>query len=83
MRYLIACFLIILACGGPKKEKIMETTTGDSEKGTYMNISVQDYGDIIIKMHKNEAPNNVANIVKLTEQGFYNGLTFHSYTFIR
>ncbi|MEE8597312.1 MAG: peptidylprolyl isomerase [bacterium] len=76
MKYLIACFLIILACGGPKKENIMETT-GDSEKGTYMNISVKDYGDIVIKMHENEAPNNVANIVKLTEKGFYNGLTFH------
>lgn len=76
MKYLIACFLIILACGGPKKEKIMETAE-ELDKGVYLNISVKDYGDIIIKMHKNEAPNNVANIVKLTEQGFYNELTFH------
>ncbi|GAG15874.1 unnamed protein product, partial [marine sediment metagenome] len=28
-------------------------------------------------LHENEAPNNVANIIKLTEKGFYNGLTFH------
>ena len=76
MKYFSAIALAICVCGGPKPEKI-ETSGKAMEEGIYMYISVKDFGDIVIKMHNNEAPNNVANIVKLTKQGFYNGLTFH------
>ena len=34
-------------------------------------------GDIVIQLLGEEAPNTVENFVKLAEQGFYNGLTFH------
>jgi len=34
-------------------------------------------GDIVIRLFGEEAPNTVQNFVKLTEQGFYDGLTFH------
>ena len=34
-------------------------------------------GTIIIGLFDNETPNTVANFVKLSEQGFYNGLKFH------
>ncbi len=33
--------------------------------------------DIEIELFENEAPNTVANFVKLAESGFYDGLTFH------
>ncbi len=76
MKYLFALLLVLLACGGPKKESI-EKPIEREEKGVYMHISVKDLGDIVIKLHKDDAPKNVANIVKLTNKGFYNGLTFH------
>ncbi len=34
-------------------------------------------GVMKVKFYENDAPNTVANFIKLSEQGFYNGLTFH------
>lgn len=34
-------------------------------------------GKIVIEFYETDAPNTVANFIKLTEQGFYNGLVFH------
>ena len=34
-------------------------------------------GDILIKLYADEAPQTVANFVKLVESGHYNGLHFH------
>ncbi|MGB3340713.1 MAG: peptidylprolyl isomerase [bacterium] len=71
--YILLALVAFLMCAGPKDAP----TAVQQEKGTYMHIQVKKYGEIIIKMHKDEAPNNVANIVKLTNKGFYDGLTFH------
>src|ERR671920_493763 len=34
-------------------------------------------GDIVFEMFDDDAPETVGNFRKLTEQGFYDGLTFH------
>ncbi len=34
-------------------------------------------GDMHVDFYDNDAPNTVANFVKLAKSGFYNGLTFH------
>lgn len=34
-------------------------------------------GDMKVEFYHNDAPNTVANFIKLSESGFYNGLTFH------
>ncbi len=34
-------------------------------------------GNIVLELFENEAPKTVDNFVKLINQGFYNGLTFH------
>ncbi|HBP51274.1 TPA: peptidyl-prolyl cis-trans isomerase [Candidatus Shapirobacteria bacterium] len=34
-------------------------------------------GQIVIKLYSEETPNTVANFLKKTNSGFYNGLTFH------
>ena len=34
-------------------------------------------GKIVIEFYQADAPETVANFIKLTEQGFYNGVTFH------
>ncbi len=38
---------------------------------------VTNKGTIRFRMYPEEAPNTVANFVKLAKKGFYNGLTFH------
>lgn len=34
-------------------------------------------GDMKVEFYHNDAPNTVANFIKLSESGFYNGLNFH------
>jgi peptidyl-prolyl cis-trans isomerase A (cyclophilin A) len=34
-------------------------------------------GEIAIELYEDKAPNTVGNFVKLTEDGYYNGLIFH------
>lgn len=34
-------------------------------------------GTMKVKFYEKDAPNTVANFVKLSKEGFYNGLTFH------
>ena len=34
-------------------------------------------GTIVIELYRDEAPKTVENFIKLTKQGFYNGVTFH------
>ena len=40
-------------------------------------IMTVDSGDIVIKLRPDLAPKHVAQITKLAEDGFYDGLTFH------
>jgi cyclophilin family peptidyl-prolyl cis-trans isomerase len=34
-------------------------------------------GKIVVELYEKDAPGTVANFVKLTKQGYYNGLSFH------
>lgn len=36
-----------------------------------------DKGTMILELYEDDAPNTVANFIKLSESGFYNGLKFH------
>lgn len=40
-------------------------------------ITVKDYGVITLELDGDTAPITVANFMKLAEEGFYDGLTFH------
>ena len=40
-------------------------------------IEVEDYGDIEVELDADTAPITVTNFIKLVNEGFYNGLTFH------
>ncbi len=48
-----------------------------TEAGTYADIIIENYGVITVKLDAQTAPITVANFVKLANEGFYNGLTFH------
>jgi peptidyl-prolyl cis-trans isomerase B (cyclophilin B) len=40
-------------------------------------IEVENYGTIKVELYPDQAPNTVANFIKLANNGFYDGLTFH------
>ena len=40
-------------------------------------MEIADYGTVKIELYPDKAPNTVANFVKLVNEGYYNGLTFH------
>ena len=40
-------------------------------------MEVEDYGTIKIELYPEMAPNTVRNFIKLINDGYYNGLTFH------
>ena len=43
----------------------------------YAEIVVRDYGTITVELDADAAPINVDNFLKLANEGFYDGLTFH------
>ena len=67
-------FLLLILC-----MVIGLTGCGDNEmKGKkYVEISVKDYGKIKLELDADVAPITVANFIKLANEKFYDGTTFH------
>ena len=57
-------------------EKPADTTNTNNKKSHMITIDT-NYGKIVIETYDGDAPNTVANFVKLAGKGFYNGLIFH------
>lgn len=85
---LVFCFAALSACGSKEtpapEENPAENTPTDAEntpvgevENATIEIVVQDYGTITVELDGKAAPITVANFVKLAEEGFYDGLTFH------
>ena len=51
--------------------------TVDQDTVYYADIVIADYGTVTVQLDQSAAPISVANFVKLAEEGFYDGLTFH------
>ncbi|MBR6430640.1 MAG: peptidylprolyl isomerase, partial [Oscillospiraceae bacterium] len=65
----ILTVLALCACQGKKTEPF--------EKVRHAEITVKDYGVIKLELDEGSAPITVANFIKLAQEGFYDGLTFH------
>lgn len=53
------------------------TETAPVTEGNEVVITVKDYGTIELELDREAAPVTVDNFVKLVQDGFYDGLTFH------
>ncbi len=83
----LICLLLALAmlaglaaCGKPAAgdtDSSADAETAVSGKTRHAEITVKDYGVIKLELDEETAPITVANFVKLAEEGFYDGLTFH------
>ena len=78
----IAVAVLVLAVLGAWGEKFfgtMETENiGENISGKYyVQIDVENYGQIVAELDADVAPITVRNFLKLVDQKFYDGLTFH------
>lgn len=48
-----------------------------TEKYPIARINVEDYGEIVVELYPEYAPNTVNNFIELSKKGFYNNLIFH------
>lgn len=53
------------------------TTEPEFKATKHAQIKIKNYGTISLELYGEEAPITVNNFVKLANEGFYNGLTFH------
>ena len=73
---LVAGAAFLFALGGGKDTS--QPTGPISMNPTHtVQIDVQDYGTITAELYGEAAPITVENFVKLVNEGFYDGLTFH------
>ena len=69
------CLLFALsACGSGSSKTESTASYTDNPK---VEITVRDYGTITLELYPDVAPLTVDNFVKLCNEGFYDGLTFH------
>ena len=69
------CLLFALcACGNGSSKTEPTASYTDHPK---VEITVRDYGTITLELYPDVAPLTVDNFVKLCNEGFYDGLTFH------
>ncbi|MBR3276066.1 MAG: peptidylprolyl isomerase [Eubacterium sp.] len=77
--------LALCACGGKKEEASSSSAPvspvsvpeGTFEQVRHAEITIKDYGTIKLELDEGTAPITVANFIKLAQEGFYDGLTFH------
>ena len=75
----ILLVIVIAACGNKTSSS---TASNNGNGGNKVNnpkieISVKDYGKMQFELDPSEAPITVENFLKLVNDVFYNGLTFH------
>ena len=49
----------------------------ENKQNPIVTMNIKDYGTIKMELYPDIAPQTVANFVKLAQNGYYNGLTFH------
>lgn len=73
--YAIVLLLIILSLGymayGYYQKQKFEL------KNPIVSMEIENYGTVKIELYPEMAPNTVRNFIKLINEGYYNGLTFH------
>ncbi len=66
---IIAAVLTLCSCGKKAPEPF--------QKVRHAEITIKDYGTIKLELDEGTAPISTANFIKLANDGFYDGLTFH------
>lgn len=76
MMMLLVCCMAV-GCGKEENTGNEEVKSTTSEDTIIADIEIEEYGTITVELDAKSAPITVENFVKLAENGFYDGLTFH------
>jgi len=58
----------------PQNEEPADLWEGDMPK---VKIEIQDFGDVVVELNREVAPQTVDNFLRLVNEGFYDGVGFH------
>ena len=73
----VICLAVAIFFGGGSSNENAQSSGSEVSGKHYVQIEVQDYGTITAELDADVAPITVANFLKLVNEGFYDGLTFH------
>ena len=74
--WLIIVLVVLLIIGAVLGFGYYQKLT-ENKQNPVVTMNIKDYGTIKIELYPDMAPNTVANFIKLAQNGYYNGLTFH------
>lgn len=79
---MVLTMVMLTGCGNATQDDAESTSARGSDETLmtgkhHVEITVKDYGTIAVELDADTAPISVTNFMKLTEEGFYDGLTFH------
>jgi cyclophilin family peptidyl-prolyl cis-trans isomerase len=66
---------VLIGCSGDETETAKKEITVDQHRPRV--VMETEMGNIVMELFPDAAPNHVMNLLTLTDDGFYNGLTFH------
>lgn len=72
---IVSIVLILVLIGYVISSNIVHATR--KVQNPIVTMEVENFGTVKIELYPEIAPNTVANFIKLINEGFYNGLTFH------
>lgn len=82
MLSVMCVMMLLVGCTGKTDSKETGSASVSSDENLmsgkhHVEIEVKDYGTISVELDADAAPITVTNFMKLAEEGFYDGLTFH------
>ena len=70
--------LLLTGCGKNTNKNNPNYNSDNYLSGThYVVMEIENYGEIYMELDADSAPATVTNFINLTNEGFYDGLTFH------
>ena len=73
--FIIISVLVLIICAWLIIQAVMAKTV--EVKNPIVTLEVENYGEIKIELYPEYAPNTVKNIIKLAENGYYDGKVFY------
>ncbi len=76
-KYIAILLTMMLVGCGTNETVVNEQAAAPLQQNPIVTMNIADYGTVTLELYPDKAPNTVNNFVKLVNEGFYDGLTFH------